>query len=332
MIHRSLMSLLILVILSGSGRAQDPVFSHFYSNGIHLNPAWAGVEGPTKVFLGYRNQWPSTGSSYVTYQASYDQYIEKLHGGIGVRVLNDRQGDGAFNTFDFAAMYTYQFQVSRWLHVSGGIQAGMGQQAFNYDPQKFIFGNMIDPVSGGTLSAYQPEEINSYSEFYPDFATGVTAFYKGIYGGLAVHHLLKPVITDKNDPSGFIPRRFTAHIGAIIPIMDKSIGRELLELSPNLVFIQQQNIQQINYGLEVIYRGVMGGVWLRHDMVFNYGDIIFSAGYSTSRVRFRYSYDVTMSSPAIRLPNMGAHEFSLLIIYDNLNKRKKHSAIKCPKF
>jgi len=328
MILRSITTLLILLILPGSGRSQDPVFSHFYSNGIHMNPAWAGVEGPAKVFLGYRNQWPNSGASYITYQASYDQYIEKLQGGLGVRVLNDKQGDAAFNTFDFAVMYSYQFKVSRWLHVAGAIQAGLGQQSFN--PSSLVFGNMIDPVNGSI--GQQLENISPYSEIYPDFATGVTAFYKGVYAGFAAHHLLKPVITDKNDPSGFIPRKYTAHFGAMIPIMDKSIGKELLQLSPNLVFIQQQNIQQINYGLEVIYKGIMGGLWFRHDMVFNYGNIIFSAGYSNDRFRFRYSYDAAMSSPTIRLPNMGAHEFSLLIIYDNLNKRKKHSAIKCPKF
>jgi len=328
MIIRSIIPLIISIILSVTGRAQDPVFSHFYSNGIHLNPAWAGVEGPAKVFLGYRNQWPNSGSSYITYQASFDQYIEKLHGGLGVRVLNDKQGDAAFNTFDFALMYSYQFRVSRWLQLAGAIQAGVGQQSFN--PSNLVFGNMIDPVSGSI--GQQLENISPYSEIYPDFAAGVTAFYKGVYAGVAAHHLLKPVITAKNDPSGFIPRKYTAHIGAIIPIMDKSIGRELLQLSPNMVFIQQQNIQQINYGLEVIYKGVMGGLWFRHDMVFNYGNIIFSAGYSTNSVRFRYSYDAAMSSPTIRLPSMGAHEFSLLIIYENLTKRKKHSAIKCPKF
>ncbi len=328
MIRRILISIFILTVLTGNGLAQDPVFSHFYSNGTHLNPAWAGIEGPVKIFLGYRNQWPNSGSSYITYQASYDQYIDKLHGGIGVRVLNDQQGDAAYNTFDFAAMYSYHFKVSRWLHLAGGIQAGVGQQSFN--PEGLVFGNMIDPVSGSI--GPQLENIGTYSELYPDFATGVSAFYKGVYGGIAVHHLLKPAITDNNDPSGFIPRKYTAHIGALIPIIDKSIGRELFLLSPNLVFIQQQNIQQLNYGLEVIYKGVMGGVWGRHDILFNYGNIIFSAGYATDILRFRYSYDVALTSPTIRLPNMGAHEFSLLIIYENLNKRKKHSAIKCPKF
>ncbi len=326
--YRILISFIFLINLPQVGDAQDPLFSHFYSNGIHLNPAWAGVEGPAKIFFGYRNQWPNSGSSYITYQASYDQYVDKLHGGLGFRVLNDMQGGGAFNTFDFSAMYSYHFKASRWLYFAGGIQAGIGQQSLN--TADLVFGNMIDPVTGST--GVNLENVPGYSEFYPDFATGVTAFYKGVYGGLALHHILNPAITDRDDPTGFIPRKYTMHIGAIIPIIEKRIGRELLQLSPNLVFMQQQNIQQINYGLEVIYRDIMIGLWTRHDIVFNYGNLIFSAGYSTERFRFRYSYDVGLSSPTIRLPNMGAHEFSMLIIYENLNKRKKRSAIKCPKF
>lgn len=317
----------LLLCLHFAGKGQDPVFSHFYANGAHLNPSWAGIEGPAKMFVGYRNQWPNSGSSYITYNASYDQYIEKLHGGIGVRVINDKQGDAAFNTFDFAAMYSYHFQASRWLYFAGGIQAGLGQQSFN--PENLLFANMIDLAS--QFNRPSTENINGYSELYPDFATGVSAFYKGIYGGVAIHHLLKPVITDKDDPSGFIPRKYTAHIGAVISIKKKLNGTELLQLSPNLVFIQQQNIQQINYGLEVTYNGVMGGVWARHDALFNYGNIIFSAGYGNDKFRFRYSYDAGIISPTIRELNLGAHEFSLLIIYENLSKRNRYSAIKCPK-
>ena len=99
--------------------SQDPVLSHFYANSIQMNPSLAGIEGPAKVYIGYRNQWPNSISSFITYQASYDQYIEKLHGGIGVKVLNDKQGDGIFNLYNLDVMYSYQFMASRKLYLSG---------------------------------------------------------------------------------------------------------------------------------------------------------------------------------------------------------------------
>ena len=74
-------------------------------------------------------------------------YVEKLHGGLGVHVLNDKQGEGVFNTYNVNVMYAYHFQATRRLFFSGGIQAGMGQRSF--DPLSLVFGDMIDPVSGG---------------------------------------------------------------------------------------------------------------------------------------------------------------------------------------
>lgn len=308
--------------------AQDPVFTHFYANGLHLNPSLAGVDGPGKVYIGYRNQWPNSGASYITYQASYDQYVEKLHGGIGVRVLNDRQGEGTFNAYNLDVSYAYQFRASRHWSFSGAIQAGVGQRSF--DPSTLLFGDMIDPVTGGA-SGVASEDITGYNEIYPDFAAGISAFRGNFYGGAAVHHLLRPVVTDGDDPTGTIYRKYTVHMGMMIPVIDRSRGVEIMKLSPNFVFMQQQKVHQINYGMDLIYKDFLIGLWTRHDIGFTYGNIVFSAGYGAGNLRFRYSYDVKLSSPTIRLPNMGAHEFSLVIMLENNVIRKKGHTINCPK-
>ena len=97
---------LILAAGTGAGQAQDPVFSHFFANSLHLNPSLAGIEGPARVYIGYRNQWPNAGGAFITYQAAYDQYIDKIQGGLGVRLLNDQQG-GVINTYNLDVMYSY---------------------------------------------------------------------------------------------------------------------------------------------------------------------------------------------------------------------------------
>jgi len=53
--------------------------------------------------------------------------------------------------------------------------------------------------------------------------------------------------------------------------------------------------------------------------------------YGTDQYRFRYSYDAKLARADINIPNMGAHEISLIIIFESLDKSMKHSAIKCPK-
>jgi len=117
----------------------------------------------------------------------------------------------------------------------------------------------------------------------------------------------------------------------MIPIYERRLGREVLQLSPNVVFMQQDIYQQLNYGLEVLFRNLMGGVWFRQDLTFSYGTLIFSMGYGTDKFRVRYSYDAKLSAPEVHIPSLGAHEISMVIIFENLYKSAKHRAIKCPK-
>lgn len=302
-------------------RAQDPAFSQFYANPLYMNPAMAGVEGPAKISLGYRNQWPGATNPYVTYHASYDQYLEALQGGVGLHVGNDRQGGGVFNTLSVDAMYAYHLKVTSDLWVSGGFQASVGQR--NMNPSDLVLPS--DLIGAGTTT------LTPYSKVYPDFAVGFAGFYKNFFGGVAVHHLLQPYGSPSEDPNTRLSRKYTAHLGALIPIIERRLGKEILQLSPNLVFMQQDIYQQLNYGLEVLYRGVILGVWFRQDLLFSYGTAIFSAGYGNGQFRIRYSYDAKLSPPDLHIPTLGAHELSLVVIFENLNKSTKHRAIKCPK-
>lgn len=313
--------------------SQDPVFSHFYANRMQLNPSLTGIEGSGRYYVGYRNQWPATGAAFVTYNASYDNYVEKLQGGLGIKVMNDRKGDGLFNAYNLDFIYSYQFRASYRLSFSAAMQAGIGQRSFN--PGALLFGDMINPVDGSSTGS-TGESITQfgYNIVYPDFSTGFSAFYDNLYGGVAVHHLLSPLITDENEKNNLenrLSRRYTAHFGALIPIIENRRGGELMKLSPNLVFIHQQSVHQINYGMDMIYEGFILGLWTRHDVLFNYGNLMFTAGYVSDGFRFRYSYDSKLSNPSSRLRNMGAHEISLIFLYENKNVRNTRRTIKCPK-
>jgi type IX secretion system PorP/SprF family membrane protein len=311
----------LLMILYPDAASQDPAFSQFYANPLYMNPSMAGVEGPAKVYLGYRNQWPGATNPYVTYHASYEQYLEALQGGVGIHIMNDRQGGGVFNTLSLDAIYAYHLQVSTNLMVTGGFQASLGQR--NMNPSDLVLPS--DLVGAGTTT------LVPYSKVFPDFAVGIGGFYKNFYGGVAVHHLLEPNTSPSDDPNTRLSRRYTLHVGAMIPVYERRLGKEVLQLSPNLVFVQQDIYQQLNYGLEVIYRGIILGAWFRQDLLFSYGTVIFSAGYGTDQFRIRYSYDAKLSPPDLHIPTLGAHELSMVVIFENLNKSTKHRAIKCPK-
>ena len=320
---RSHIVFLLFTLLTASGlQAQDPSLSHFFANPLYLNPALSGTDGPARLFVGYRNQWPGATSPYVTYHASWDQYIDVLQGGVGLHIMNDRQGGGVFNTLSVDAAYSYHLKVSPRLQFTGGLQVSMGQRNMNPD------GLVLPEELTGTLAG----SLYGYSRLYPDFSAGISFAYRDIYGGFATHHLLQPYLSPTDNPDARLWRRYTLHAGTMIPVFEKRFGTELLQLSPNLIFEQQGIYHQMNYGLEVIYRGLLGGVWFRQDLRFSTGTLIFSAGYSWEMVSVRYSYDAKLSSPEIHVPSMGAHEISMVISFENLKKSTKPRAIKSPRF
>jgi len=308
--------------------AQDAFFSQYYANRLYLNPAWAGIGDEKRVTLNYRNQYPGIGSAYKTYTVSYDQNTEALHGGIGFSLSNDAQGSQAMNQLSFSAMYSYLFKFGRFLSVAGGLQATGISRTIN--ASGFEFGDQYDPITG-ELNAGGSEQYGNISKIFPDFSTGIAGFYKKSYGGISLFHILKPYQSESNLPESRLPRKITAFAGSYIPLYEKRFGKEVLQLNPNIIYIQQKNLSQLVFGLETLYKEkYIAGIWLRQNLGLKYSALIFSGGVTIENIRLRYSYDAHFSKPSVQIQRLGSHEISMIIAIGE-NKKIKHKAIKCPK-
>jgi len=100
-------------------------------------------------------------------------------------------------------------------------------------------------------------------------------------------------------------------------------------LSPNILFMKQQDFEQLNYGLYFSRYPVVGGIWYRQSFQ-NSDAVIALVGLQTGILKVGYSYDVTIS----KLSNAsgGAHEISFSYQFPCPLKRVKVRAINCPSF
>lgn len=313
----------VFLVLTAAGlRAQDPVFSQFFANPMRMNPAMTGMDQSPRVFMSYRNQWAAAVEPYVSYQASYEQYLEKMQGALGFALMNDRQGGGVLNDLSLDAIYAYRVKVQHDLSVSAGLQATLGNRSLR--ASTLVLPEQLLMASATTLQ--------DYSRFYLDFAFGIAAHYKRIYGGVALHHPYVAYFTPIFDENQRRPIKYTAHFGALIPVFEKRLGREVMKLAPQLIFTLQDIYQQFSYGVEARLRGLQMGVWMRQDLNFSYGALILSAGYQTGSFGFRYAYDAKFSSPELHLPNMASHELSVALFLGNMKKSTGPGTIKYSKF
>ncbi len=333
MIKKLIFTLIVLPLIWINGTkevsAQDPHFSQYYANPIYLNPAFAGTAVCPRLILNYRNQWPSISGTFVTYNASYDQHIDKIGGGIGLMLVSDRAGEGALTQTIISGIYSYRLPVNREFDIRMSLQATYQQRSLDWD--KLTFGDMIDPKFGFVYNTAEPRPgTNELNKGFIDFSTGILGYSKNFFAGVAVHHLTEP-------EEGFIsisklPRRYTMHAGMIIPLTRiHSKGRTLEDpvISPNIMYMQQMQFKQLNYGFYLNRYPFVGGVWFRQNFE-NPDAFIVMAGLVQSTFKLGYSYDITVS----KLTNVtgGAHEVSFAWQFKCPIKRPKVRTINCPSF
>lgn len=310
--------LLVIYFLFGNNtelKAQDPQFTQFYANPTYLNPAFAGTARCPRICMNYRNQWPNISGTYVTYAASYDQHVDAINGGIGINVMQDDQARGTLKSTSVNLMYSYLLPVNRKFSLKFGIQAGFFQKAL--DKSKLNFGDMIDARRGFVWNTN--EFLPQTSKKGLDFGAGILGYSKRYFIGASFQHITQP---DEGmlGPSK-LPLKITGHAGAIIPF-DKT---KEAYISPNVLFMQQQNFTQLNLGVYFVKNYFVGGIWYRSSDAF-----IVLVGIQTDHLKVGYSYDVTTSK--LSSNTSGSHEVSLQMQFECHPKRKKYRTISCPSF
>jgi len=320
----------IIILLLGSCKfiyAQDPQFSQFYASPLYLNPALAGSVKCPRATLNYRNQWPALGSTYVTYIASYDQQVRALEGALGGYVYADQQGDGAISTINISGIYSYTFVLNRKSNLSLAFQPTFIQKKLNMN---FIFPDMIHPLYGPIYPTSEVLVPTNDVKNHFDFSAGGVLSSKTYFFGIAVHHLTQPTESFRGNDDAVLPRKLTIHYGVNIPIKGLGLRKGDLMISPNVLFQQQKDFQQMNWGLYLSRKGIVGGIWFRQNLTFHYDSFIMVLGYVKEKIKFAYSYDFTVSQ--LKNQTLGAHEVSLTFIFPCKQKKIKFRAISCPSF
>jgi type IX secretion system PorP/SprF family membrane protein len=298
--------------------AQDPQYSQFYANPIYLNPAFAGTNRCPRLNMNYRNQWPGLTGTFVTTTVAYDQHVDGLSGGLGFMVTNDRAGEGTLNTTEASVIYSYQLNVSRNFSLKAGFQATFLQKRLDWS--KLTFGDQIDPRRGFIYETQEQQANDNVNTV--DFSAGVLGFSKNFYFGGAVHHITEPNEALIRPNVSRLPRRYTGHIGAVIPIGGKYSESSI---SPNVLYNRQGDFQQINIGLYAKKGPIIGGLWYRDRDAF-----IILIGFENDLFKFGYSYDITISQ--LGMQTFGSHELSLGLRFGCKPKKKTFRTVNCPSF
>lgn len=188
MLRKTLYFLIFLCLANKVFGQQDPQFSQYMFNNLYLTPAYAGVDGVTRLTAFHRSQWLGYQSSFddggapTTQMVSFNAPIFKLKSGFGAYVMNDNLGPQ--NNLEVQASYAYHLGIKE-SKLSFGVRLGMYSQTLDYDKYRAI--NPNDPLLTENGVARGGKE----SQIKPDMAFGVFYRSEKYYAGLGFNHLLK---------------------------------------------------------------------------------------------------------------------------------------------
>ena len=313
---------LCLMTSSISLLAQDPIFTQFYSNPVYLNPAFAGSNKCPRIVSNFRNQWPGFSGDFITTSLTYDQYVDKIKGGLGIILMSDQVAK-TLKSNEASFVYSYHQHLSRKFTLNFGIQGTYISKSI--DRSNLTFGDMIHPRRGFVLSTQ--DVINYAPVDIFDFSAGILGYTDKFYVGFATHHLTEPSFSYiSTNNTSFLNRRYTAHAGTEISLNSKSLfSEEEKSLSPSVLFIKQGDFQQLNFGLYYRKGNYVLGAWYREGDSF-----IVTAGMNTKLLRIGYSYDLTTSQLGVY--SGGSHEISIALKLYCAPKKKSLRAMSCPSF
>lgn len=182
MLKRTFYTLLLTLFSVGVFAQQDALFTQYMFNNLYVTPAFAGVEGVTKLTAFHRTQWQGYQSSFgdggapSTQMVNFTTPMFKLRSGFGAYVMNDRLGPQ--NNLEIQGMYAYHIGIKD-AKLSLGLKAGIYSQSINGKYYRYI--QKDDPL------IVEGKE----SQIRPDLGLGAFFRAEKYYVGVGVNHLLK---------------------------------------------------------------------------------------------------------------------------------------------
>lgn len=315
---------------------QDPVFSQFYAIPTAMNPAYSGayhlaeqLAPAPRITSAHRNEWPQFSGAYVTNTFAIDSRVLPLHGGIGLRILQDNAGRGTIGSREIAAAYSYVNKVTTKVRFRLALEAMYFEKSLNWNV--LTFEDMVDPTLGFIYETQESPrgEVRRGLDFS---AGGLVHSVRGAVG-LAVHHLNEPPQSLLGNPNAApLPRRWTFHFDRTFVIGPP--GRSTSSISSKLRYIRQGEFQLFQLGAiwtetlransadkslntlvswGLFYRG-FPEKW-RHDA------LMLTIGAETVSYRVSYSWDLTYSS--LSPATGGAHELLITLFLPSEARQKQ---------
>lgn len=300
----------MLACLPFAAEAQhNIVYSQYLTNGLLINPAYAGSHVQLSATLTYRNQWVNFAGAPVT--GTFGAHTSLRKGKVGAGLLATVDRIGSYSNTGIFGSYAYMIKDPRRNGVfSMGVSGGFNN--YNADFSDLNLRAGTDQIFSGFMS-----------ELKPNFGGGVFYYNDKVFGGLSV----PTILTHSELFNGPLeqlrtPRFYYLYGGVKLPLDPRT---KKVILTPSLLTrFQDGTPLSVDYNLSIAFEELisLGTSYRSGDGAISYINFKLSEKFYVG-----YSYDWTVSD--IRTYSRGSHE---LMINYRVRLRGVHRDVDCPVF
>lgn len=301
---KKLILLLFLLTGTASFAQQDPLFTQYMYNKLHLDPGYAGSQDLFSMDMLTRIQWVGISGAPRTISFTAHTPLNNPHIGLGIDAMLDELGPTVNYGVKGSFAYRVIFPTTK---LCFGVAAG-----FKYED--------ID------WSELTPKDLNDYelnnqvkNKAVPDVDFGIYYYGSQFYVGASSLHLLQNQMiiastspTNSDNTYTKLLRQFYGMAGGAIPF-----GENVVFLPSILCkYVQNAPFQTDLNASFMIFNVLTLGASYRTDAAVG----LLVEVNITKNFIFGYSYDIWFNS--LQSYNKGSHEIHLGYCFDIFNKNR----------
>ena len=311
---------IVLLSISFSAKAQDPIFTQYFMVPETLNPGFTGFLETTTAGILHKTQWPELNFRVDTDFGFINTWLENANSGIGVSILNHREKVTNYNFTQVNVNYAYRVQLNDNWFFRPAIEVGFGNKSYGF--QNIILEDQMN-IDSGTInnSSVDPLLLNDKVSFF-DFSAGMLFNNENAWFGASVKHINKPNISFAANGNVPLETFFSANagyeflLGDYIDITYLPYETRML-LTSN--YMNQGQYSRFDLGVGLVFKKFFFGV----TAATNPGKKAINSHFLTSinpygglqyeHFKFGYSYDFNTS----KIGNTGGiYELSVIYQFD----------------
>ena len=190
---KQLIAALVLLAITTSVKAQDPIFTQYFIVPETLNPGFTGFMETTNIGVLHRTQWPDLNFKVDTEYAFYNTWIDEMNSGVGISVLNHRENFTNYNFTQVNLNYAYKVQLNDDWFFRPALEIGFGNKTYGF--QNILLSDQIN-INTGVINPNSNESLPLKDKvLFFDFTAGMLFNTENSWIGLSIKHLNKPNIS-----------------------------------------------------------------------------------------------------------------------------------------